>query len=95
MSLGRLLRRLDLGGCALDPATAAFGVRVVVVTVGPLLALDGATDWAALIASTSWAFFIDPAPETPMPLAIDLRSASSIELRPPLFFLAVEAGSVG
>jgi hypothetical protein len=35
-----------------------------------------------LIASTSCAFFIDPAPGMPRPAAIDLRSARSIELRP-------------
>ena len=39
--------------------------------------------WADLIASTSWAFFMEPAPAMPMPDAIDLRSASSMELSPP------------
>ena len=39
--------------------------------------------WAALMASTSWAFFIEPAPLMPRPPAIDFRSASSIVLRPP------------
>jgi hypothetical protein len=36
-----------------------------------------------LIASTSWAFFMEPAPTIPMPAAIDLRSAISMELSPP------------
>ncbi len=36
-----------------------------------------------MIASTSWAFFIDPAPGIPMPDAIDLRSAISMVLSPP------------
>jgi hypothetical protein len=35
------------------------------------------------MASTSWAFFIEPAPAMPMPWAIDFRSAISIELSPP------------
>ena len=70
---------------------AAFGVRTVRVTFGALVLAGAALApaWAALMASTSWAFFIDPAPETPIPPAIDLRSASSMELRPPPFFLAV------
>ena len=50
-------------------------------------------DWAALMASTSCAFFIEPAPAMPMPPAIDLRSASSIEPRPP-DFEAFRAGFV-
>ena len=50
------------------------------------------TRLGALMASTSWAFFIDPAPETPRPAAIDLRSASSIELRPLAFDAAFLAG---
>ena len=44
-------------------------------------------DWAALIASTSCAFFMEPAPVMPMPPAIALRSASSMELSPPPRFL--------
>ena len=40
-------------------------------------------DWAALMASTSCAFFIEPAPGMPRPPAIDFRSASSMELSPP------------
>ena len=40
-------------------------------------------DWAALIASTSCAFFMEPAPRMPRPPAIDFRSASSMELSPP------------
>ena len=49
--------------------------------------------WAALIASTSWAFFIEPAPAMPMPPAIALRSASSMELSPPPRFLGAEPAS--
>ena len=45
--------------------------------------------WAALIASTSCAFFMPPAPAMPMPPAIDFRSASSMELSPPPRFLPV------
>ena len=56
-------------------------------------ALDTAAGWAPdcadLMASTSWAFFIEPAPEMPMPAAIDLRSARSMELSPPPRFLAL------
>src|SRR5688572_28959313 len=44
------------------------------------------------MASTSWAFFIEPAPEMPRPTAMDLRSASSIELRPPDLAAAFLAG---
>ena len=40
------------------------------------------------MASTSWAFFIEPAPGMARPAAIDFRSARSIELSPPLRFLA-------
>ena len=50
--------------------------------------LAGPPDWAALIASISCAFFIEPAPEMPMPPAIAFRSASSMELSPPPRFLA-------
>ena len=47
---------------------------------------------AALMASTSWAFFIELAPGMPMLPAIDLRSAISMELSPPpRFFGASEA----
>ena len=49
--------------------------------------------WRALIASTSWAFFMEPAPEMPIPPAIDLRSASSMELSPPPRFLPAAAGA--
>jgi hypothetical protein len=42
-----------------------------------------------LIASTSWAFFIEPAPEMPSPEAIAFRSAMSRELSPPPRLLAV------
>ena len=41
------------------------------------------------MASTSCAFFMEPAPEMPMPAAIDLRSARSMELSPPPRFLAL------
>ncbi len=44
-------------------------------------------DWAALMASTSWAFFMLPEPEMPMLPAICLRSAISMELSPPPRFL--------
>ena len=47
-------------------------------------------DWAALMASTRSAFFIEPAPETPSPEASDFRSAMSIELSPPARFLGAE-----
>ena len=69
-------------------AVPARGARwpAVLPAVGWPLALAAA--WAALIASTSWAFFIEPAPAMPMPPAIDLRSASSMELSPPPRFLA-------
>ena len=50
-----------------------------------------APTWAALMASTSWAFFIEPAPRMPRPPAIDFRSARSIELSPPDFFLGADA----
>ena len=43
------------------------------------------------MASTSWAFFIEPAPRMPRPPAIDFRSASSMELSPPVFFLGAGA----
>ncbi len=43
------------------------------------------------MALTSSAFFIEPAPEIPSPPAIDLRSAISIELSPPLRFLGAAA----
>jgi hypothetical protein len=50
------------------------------------------------MASTSWAFFIEPAPLIPRPPAIALRSASSRELSPPDFFFdagaSVEVGSM-
>ena len=50
----------------------------------PVLAGLAAADWppglGALMASTSWAFFIEPAPLMPRPPASDLRSASSIVL---------------
>ena len=52
-------------------------------------------DCAALIASTSWAFFIELAPEMPMPPAIFLRSARSIELRPPPRFFVAGPPSAG
>jgi hypothetical protein len=42
-----------------------------------------------LIASTSWAFFMEPAPTIPMPAAIDLRSAISMELSPPPRFFGL------
>ena len=45
--------------------------------------------WAALMASTSCAFFMLPAPAMPMPPAIDFRSAISMELSPPPRFLPV------
>jgi hypothetical protein len=49
-----------------------------------------------LIASRSWAFFIEPAPGMPMPPAIALRSANSIELSPPpRFFPEAGASPVG
>jgi len=50
---------------------------------------DWPPDWAALIASTSCAFFMEPAPRIPRPPAIDFRSASSMELSPPDRFLGV------
>ena len=65
------------------------------VTFGALLAAAsvfsagfwvGRLPWAALIASTSWAFFMAPEPAMPMPLAIALRSARSMELSPPAAF---------
>ncbi len=51
----------------------------------------GPPDWAALMASTSWAFFMEPAPLMPRPPAIDFRSASSMVLSPPDFFFGVAA----
>ena len=45
------------------------------------------------MASTSWAFFIDPVPRMPRPPAIDFRSANSMELSPPDFFLGAGAAS--
>ena len=51
--------------------------------------------WAALIASTSCAFFMEPAPLMPMPPAIALRSASSMELSPPPRFFAGAADASG
>ena len=52
---------------------------------------------AALIASISWAFFMEPLPEIPMPPAIAFRSARSMELSPPERFLeaAAAAGASG
>ena len=47
------------------------------------------------MASTSWAFFIEPAPATPRPAAIDFRSAMSIELSPPDRFFAAGAAPWG
>ena len=44
---------------------------------------DVPPDWAALMASTSCAFFMEPAPRMPRPPAIDFRSASSMVLSPP------------
>jgi hypothetical protein len=46
-----------------------------------------------LIASTSWAFFMEPAPRMPRPPAIDLRSARSREFRPPDLRLDVDEAS--
>ena len=51
--------------------------------------------WCALMASTSWAFFIELVPEMPRPPASDLRSASSIVLIPPRFFAALATGASG
>ena len=45
------------------------------------------------MASTSCAFFIEPAPATPSPAAIDFRSARSMELSPPERFFAAGAVS--
>jgi hypothetical protein len=43
------------------------------------------------MASTSCAFFMEPAPRMPSPPAIDFRSASSMALSPPDFFFGVAA----
>ena len=50
-------------------------------------------DWAARMASTSWAFFMLPAPLIPRPPAICLSSGSSLLLSPPPVFLS-RGGSV-
>jgi hypothetical protein len=50
--------------------------------------------WEALMASTSWAFFMPAVPEMPMPRAIWRRSARSMELSPPPRFLAVVGSMV-
>ena len=91
-----------LAGASAVSAGAEAGTRRagrwVRVTRGALLAaagcaVAGAADeapvWAALMASTSCAFFMEPAPDMPMPAAIDLRSARSMELSPPPRFLAL------
>ena len=47
------------------------------------------------MASTSCAFFMEPAPVMPRPPAIALRSASSMELSPPPRFFAGAADASG
>ncbi len=42
------------------------------------------------MASTSWAFFMEPAPLMPRPPATCLRSASSMVLSPPRFLAGPE-----
>ena len=47
------------------------------------------------MASTSWAFFMEPVPRMPRPPAIDFRSASSMVLSPPDFFFGAGAAAAG
>ena len=48
---------------------------------------------AALIASTSCGFFMEPAPLMPRPFAIAFRSATSMVERPPARFLGAVVAS--
>ena len=63
--------------------------------LGGRLAARPAPPWAPLIASMSWAFFMVAAPGMPMPAAIDLRSAISMELSPPPRFLGAPVDASG
>ena len=93
--LGRRLgRRLDTASprpsASRSPRLSRDGVDAPAFPADPPL-------WADLMASTSWAFFMELVPEIPMPAAIDFRSASSMELSPPARFLepAVDGADSG
>jgi len=72
------------------------GVRAGLSAWSPTLRRVGAAPlWAALMASTSCAFFMVLAPAMPMPEAMDFRSAISIELSPPPRLRGAEASGAG
>ena len=81
-------------GCSTTWCSTSLSLDVLLLDVlAPADWLPG--DWAALIASTSCAFFMEPAPAIPMPAAMDFRSAISMELSPPPRFFGAPVWASG
>ena len=79
----------------LAAAAGPSEVRPDCLRTGHRTGPDWPPDWAALMALTSSAFFIEPAPEIPRPPAIAFRSAISIELSPPPRFFGADVPASG
>ncbi len=93
--LARLLRSASGSALLLGllGLVGLVGLLVLLVRLASRLAIDWPPDWASLIAWISCGFFMEPAPLMPRPLAIALRSATSMVLSPPLRFFAAPVGA--